>query len=149
MRKKRQGTEETDSGFDVRDIDIFNLSPAQETALAALLAGKQHQTAAQAAGVRAGQISRWLRDATFLAAYNHQRALLWEARQQRLQRLADQALDVLDSCMQDSANTQRAALALQVLKVVAVLPAPAGPQTPADVENEQRSQERMRLLLSL
>lgn len=121
------------------------LSPAQETALSALLAGKQHQEAAHAAGVRAEQVSRWLAEPVFLARYNAERVAIWAARRERLHGLTDLALTAVEETLQQS-GPQRLHAALAILKLVEGMSAPHGPQTPEDVVIEQKQANDRRML---
>ncbi len=122
------------------------LSPAQESALSALLIGKQHQEAAQAAGVRAEQVSRWLAEPVFLARYNAERAAIWAARRERLQSLADLALTAVEETLQQS-GPQRLNAALAILKLLQGMQAPKGPQTPEEVATEQQQADMWRRLM--
>jgi transposase-like protein len=76
-----------------------NLSPAQEKALAALLAGQTITDAAKAAEVDRSTIYRWLRDACrpdFRIALERGRLELRQAVEARLLALANEATDCLE-----------------------------------------------------
>jgi hypothetical protein len=73
------------------------LSPAQEKALTALLAGKSVTDSAAAAEVDRTTVHRWLKDAyAFQAALNRGRRDLQEAMQARLLVLAEKAADAVE-----------------------------------------------------
>src|SRR3954470_11486988 len=114
------------------------LTPAQEGAVAALLAGKTVTEAAAAAGADRTTVHRWLKDDfAFLAAYNRGRREMREALQGRLMALADKAVGAVESAV--AAGDGKAALAL--LKGLGLLPGRAtgiGSDDPEELASEAR-----------
>ncbi len=95
--------------------DLEQLTPKQQKAIAALLAGQTMEAAAQAASVNATTIYRWLDDPIFKAAHDTGRRQLAELAMSKLQGLADTAVDVVSSLMQEGnppAIRLRAAMAI-------------------------------------
>lgn len=80
---------------------IEALSPAQETAMLALLSGHTQRRAAQIAGVREETVSRWLADPedSFTRIYAARRADVWAAYDLRIARLVDLAFGSLEDLM--------------------------------------------------
>ncbi len=98
-----------------------DLSPAQQQALAALLAGRTVTAAATEAGVDRTTIYRWLRDpyrAAFRRALELGRRELRQAMEARLLALASKAADCLEGTLTNGGG--KAALAL--LKALGLLP---------------------------
>jgi DNA-binding phage protein len=90
-----------------------DLSPAQQQALAALLAGRTVTAAATAAGVNRTTVYRWLRDPDrpgFRRALERGRRELRQAMEARLLALASKAADCLEGALTDGDG--KAALAL-------------------------------------
>ena len=89
------------------------LSPAQEMALAALLAGQKVTDAAMAAGVHRATIHHWLKDSdrpAFRRALDRGRRELRRAARARLLALANKATDCLEVAFTEGDG--KAALAL-------------------------------------
>jgi hypothetical protein len=120
------------------------LTPAQEAALAALLAGQTVTDAAVAAGVDRTTVHRWLKeDFAFQAAFNGGRQELRQALQGRLLALAEKAVGAVEATV--SAGDGKAALAL--LKGLGLLPgqpAKLGSDDPRELANEARQRELLR-----
>jgi DNA-binding phage protein len=89
------------------------LSPAQEKAVAALLAGQTVTAAAKAAEVDRTTVYRWLRDPydpTFRVSLDRGRRELRQAMEARLLTLASKAADCLEGVLEEGDG--KAALAL-------------------------------------
>ena len=112
------------------------LTPAQETAIAALLAGKTITDAAADAGVDRATVHRWLReDFTFTAAFNAGRRELREGVQTRLERLAEKAAAAVERAI-DNGDVKAA---LEILKGLQVLaPVPMGSEDPGELAEDDR-----------
>ena len=123
------------------------LTPAQEKALAALLAGKSVTDAAATAEVDRTTVHRWLKDDfAFQAALNRGRRDLRDAMQSRLMALAERAADVVERAITDGDG--RTALAL--LKVLGLLSGEApkiGSADPEDLAADARKHEMFRSLV--
>lgn len=101
-----------------------DLLPAQQKALAALLAGQTITAAAKAAGVDRTTVHRWLRDRykpAFPDALERGRRELRQATEARLLAMASKATDCLEEAMEEG-DGKAAALAL--LKGLGFLPGP-------------------------
>jgi hypothetical protein len=119
-----------------------DLSPAQEVALAELLAGANDVQAAEAAGVHRQCVNKWRHhDADFVAALNRRRADLWEGHTDRIRALIAGALDVLaddlalDAGWMDNRRYRQAA-AVHVLRAAGIYGAslaPTGETTAGEV----------------
>ena len=114
------------------------LTPAQETAVAALLAGKTITDAAADAGVNRATLHRWLRENFgFTAAVNAGRRELREGVQIRLERLAEKAA----GCVEKAIDSGDVKAALEILKGLQVLsPLSIGSEDPAKLAEENRLQ---------
>lgn len=76
------------------------ITPQQQKALSALLAGESVTSAAKTARVNRTTVHRWLGgDQNFQAAWNRGRAELHDATQARLSHLATQAVSVLEDAL--------------------------------------------------
>ena len=122
------------------------LSPAQEAVIAALLAGQTQAQAAQAAGVRPEQVSRWkAKDARFVAELNRRQVELWEASRLELLSLAAEARQTLRELLQSDNEGARLRAAQALLK--AQMPErPNLPTTAAEVEREWKEKNMFALL---
>jgi hypothetical protein len=112
------------------------LTPAQETAIAALLAGRTVTDAAADAGVDRATVHRWLRENFgFQAAVNAGRRELRKGVQVRLERLAEKAA----GCVEKAIDEGDVKAALAILKGLQVLvPVPIGSDNPAELAEEDR-----------
>lgn len=121
---------------------LDDLSPAQEVALAELLAGANDVQAAEAAGVHRQCVNKWRHhDADFVAALNRRRAAMWEEHTDRIRALIAGALDVLaddlalDAGWMDNRRYRQAA-AVHVLRAAGIYGAslaPTGETTAGEV----------------
>jgi hypothetical protein len=110
------------------------LTPAQETAIAALLAGRTVTNAAEAAGVDRATVHRWLREHFgFQAAVNAGRRELREGVHTRLERLAEKAA----GCVEKAIDGGDVKAALEILKGLQVLaPTSIGSEDPEQLAKE-------------
>lgn len=114
-----------------------DLTPAQLAALGALLAGQSVTAAAGAASVDRATLYRWLKDPAFAATYNHGRADLWAATENRLLSLADRATAVVESAIDNVGDVKVALAVLRGLGLLGGSPPVFGPDTAVGVEDEQ------------
>ncbi|MDR7520783.1 MAG: hypothetical protein QN123_14605 [Armatimonadota bacterium] len=117
------------------------MTPAQEVAVALVLAGKTDGEAASAAGVTRQTVWEWRHHhPAFIAEVNRRRKEAWGAAAERLRGLLGRAVEVLADGLDapDPRVRQRAAgLVLQVLGLLDKRPwEPTGPTTPEEVERE-------------
>jgi hypothetical protein len=80
---------------DLVKVERKSIGAQQEAAIAALLRTPQLGTAAAEAGVDEAVLRRWLKEPTFLARYRAARRAAMEDAADRLQRLADGAIEAL------------------------------------------------------
>jgi hypothetical protein len=113
------------------------LTPAQESALAALLSGASVTAAAGVAQVDRTTVHRWLREPVFQAAYNAGRADLLEATTGRLLALADRATALVESAIDDVGDVK---VALAVLKGLGVLSGSTPVIGPTDAQGVEDAQ---------
>jgi hypothetical protein len=111
-----------------------NLTPAQELAVGALLAGKTVTDAAGVAGVDRATVHRWLRESFAVqAAVNAGRRELRRAAYRRLEGLAEKAVD----CVAKAIDRGDIKAALAVLKGLRVLsPVPIGSEDAAELSRQ-------------
>jgi hypothetical protein len=132
---------------EAQEAALYCLTPAQETALQALLSGATITEAAATAGVQRQTVSGWLNhDSTFIAAYNRRRQFIADEFEGQLRALGRKALKTIETALDGDAALDAAKT---ILRAVTALSRPAGPVTPGDVEGEQRSKTLMSLLKSL
>lgn len=80
------------------------LSKTQERAIAALLTSPNHETAAQAAGISASTLTRWLNIPEFQAAYREARRQVVEFAISKTQEASTEAVKTLCEAMRADAN---------------------------------------------
>jgi Homeodomain-like domain len=114
------------------------LSPAQERALALVLAGRSDGEVAEAVGVCRQTVWRWRhQDARFIAALNAERLQTWSVTRDRLLSLTTKALGVIDRAL-DAGDVQAALAMLRLFGRSLPEPKPSGPTTPGEVERQRR-----------
>jgi hypothetical protein len=91
------------------------LSVQQQQAIVALLAGKRHVEAAEAAGVSVSTLRRWHGEPDFIEAYRAMRRDAFEAAIARLQTAASQAVDTLIGSLAAKRHTDRIKAAQVIL----------------------------------
>jgi hypothetical protein len=124
-----------------------HLTPAQEVAIALVLAGKTDGEAALAAGVTRQTVWEWRhRHPAFIAEVNRQRQEVWEAATERLRGLLIRAVEVLDEGLNAEDRRLRLAAGVHVLRAVGIygLPGrPSGPVTPEAVERDEAQRDAL------
>jgi hypothetical protein len=124
-----------------------HLTPAQEVAIALVLAGKTDGEVAKAAGVTRQTVWEWrCRHPAFIAEVNRQRKEVWEVATERLRGLLGRAVEVLAEGLEGQDTRLRLAAAVHVLRAVGVygLPGrPSGPVTPEAVEREEAQRDAL------
>ena len=87
------------------------LSPAQETAMIALLSGQPKGQAARLAGVTPETLSRWFADeeGAFIQIYAQRRASVWQAFEAQIAAMVPLALGAITSLMQSEDHHSEAA----------------------------------------
>lgn len=115
-------------------IEPSELSEQQLACIEQLVSGKTKAAAAEAVGVAAYTVSRWHREALFVAALNARRADLHEANAERLRSLASKALDVYQEALESADLGVRLKAAGMVLRAVRLAELP---RVPTEIEPEQ------------
>jgi len=117
------------------------LTPQQELALDALLAGKTDAEAAEAAGVTRQTVNRWKNsNPVFIATMNRRREELWVAVQDRLRQLLFPAIAVLEEALHAEDLKLRVETARYLLKALGIDRLdfhPHGAKTPKEVTAEK------------
>ncbi len=113
---------------------LESLTPAQEIAIAGLLAGKSVTDTATDAGVDRATVHRWQkRDYTFQAALNAARRELRQTAYGRLERLAEKAV----GCIEQAIDHGDVKAALEIVKGMGILaPSAIGSDDAADLAEE-------------
>lgn len=112
------------------------LAPAQEVVIAHLLAGKTQADAAQEAGLRPEQVSRWKSDdPVFIAEFNRRTLELWESNRAELLDLAREARKTLRDLLTSENDSIRLRAAVFILNAQHE-PARGLPTTPQAVGKE-------------
>jgi hypothetical protein len=118
-----------------------HLTPAQEVAVALVVAGKTDGEVAEAAGVTRQTVWEWRRrHPAFIAEVNRRRMEVWEAAVERLRGLLLRAIEVLAEDLDAEDGRLRQQAAVHVLRAAGIygLPGrPSGPATPEDVERDE------------
>ncbi len=113
------------------------LTPAQEAVISQLLAGKSQTDAAQEAGLRPEQVSRWKSDdPVFIAEFNRRTLGLWESNRAELLDLAGEARKTLRGLLTSENDSIRLRAAMAVLNAQQQ-PARDLPTTPQAVAKER------------
>jgi hypothetical protein len=117
-----------------RNATPEHLTPAQELAIAALLAGKTVVDAAVDAGVDRATVHRWLKDDfDFQAAMNAGRRELRRVAYDRLERLAEKAV----GCLEQAIDQGDVKAALEIVKGMGILaPSLIGSEDAAELAEE-------------
>src|SRR5262245_59093418 len=124
--------------------EALPLSPSQEKALAALLAGKSVTEAAAAAEVDRTTVHRWLRYGyTFQAELNRGRRDLREAMRARLMCLAEKAVENVERAL-GRADGKTALALLKGLGLLPGEPLPIGSDDPEELASQARRRELFR-----
>jgi hypothetical protein len=107
---------------------IGDLEPAQELAMAALLAGKPYRAAAKAGGVNRVTLWRWLTgDPRFIAKFNMGRRELADQTRAELLNLGQSAIKAMRATLESGDPALRFKAATKVLELLGCGgPAPAG-----------------------
>ena len=113
------------------------LTPTQEQVIAQLLAGKTQADAAQEAGLRPEQVTRWKSDdPIFVAEFNRRTLELWDSNRAELLNLAREARQTLRDLLTSENDSIRLRAAVSILNAQRE-PARDLPTTPQAVEKER------------
>ncbi len=122
------------------------LTPRQERALAALLTSRSLAAAARQAEVCESTLRRWMKKPVFQAELEQTRRESFSRAVGKLRRVADHAVEVLDSVMQDSTVTP--AMRIRAAQLALRYSSPTvGTQGAEELEKRQAKLERARRVI--
>lgn len=129
--------------------EAVDLSEQQHACIEQLIGGKTKAAAAEAVGVAAFTVSRWHKEAAFVAALNARRRELHEANTERLRSLASKALDVYEAALEGDDPAVQLRAAAQVLRAARLsdLPPVSAEVEPDQVEHTWRRADLFKSLL--
>jgi transposase-like protein len=127
---RKFGVPPEDEGNDVPQNASRHLSPAQDLAADALVAGASVTDAAEIASVDRSTVHRWLRQPAFQATVNARRADLRQAQAARLEALAERAIDRLARAIDEDENLDAATTLLKGLGLLSGRTHPLGSTDP-------------------
>ena len=129
-----------------------NLTPEQLNAIDLLIFGKTDKEVAETIGVGRNTISKWYKNAFFIAELNARREELWKEEKLRLNSLVHEAVDVLSNGLRSSDEKVAITSAVHVLKTVGLygeVKDSFGPTTPEKVVWDQRSKKELQIYMAL
>src|SRR5512137_2896373 len=94
------------------------LTPEQLNAVDLLIFGKTDKEVAETIGVGRNTISKWYKNAFFVAELNARREELWKDSKLRLKSLTHEAVDVLSNGLHSSDEKTAITSAVHILKIV-------------------------------
>lgn len=120
-----------------------DLSEQQLACIEHLIAGRTKAAAAEAVGVAAFTVSRWHKEAAFVAALNARRREMHEANTERLRSLAGKALDVYEAALESDDPAVQLKAAGQILRAARLsdLPPASEEVEPGQVERTWRREQ--------
>lgn len=128
--------------------EAAELSEQQHACIEQLIGGKTKAAAAEAVGVAAFTVSRWHKEAAFVAALNARRREMHEANTERLRSLAGKALDVYEAALESADPAVQLRAAGQILKAARLSDLPAA-STETEPDQVERAWQRENLFSSL
>ena len=129
-----------------------NLTPEQLNAIDLLIFGKTDKEVAETIGVGRNTISKWYKNAFFIAELNARREELWKDAKLRLKSLAHDAVDVLSNGLHSSEEKVAITSAVHILKTVGLygeVKDSFGPVTPERAVWDQRAEEELQIYMAL
>ena len=103
-----------------------NLTPEQLNAIDLLIFGKTDKEVAETIGVGRNTISKWYKNAFFIAELNARREELWKDAKLRLKSLAHEAVDDQKKELREYKKKQKAQEALPQLPQIELISEPTG-----------------------
>lgn len=128
------------------------LTPEQLNAIDLLIFGKTDKEVAETIGVGRNTISKWYKNAFFVAELNARREELWKDAKLRLKSLAYEAADVLSNGLHSSDEKVAIASAVHILKTVGLygeVKDSFGPETPERAVWDQRAEKEVQIYMAL
>jgi len=128
------------------------LTPEQLNAIDLLIFGKTDKEVAETIGVGRNTISKWYKNAFFIAELNARREELWKDAKLRLKSLAHEAVDVLSNGLHSSDEKVAITSAVHILKTVGLygeVKESFGPTTPEKAVWDQRAEKELQIYMAL
>jgi DNA-binding CsgD family transcriptional regulator len=132
--------------------DAPKLTPEQLNAIDLLILGKTDKEVSEAIGVRRETVTRWHKNAFFIAELNARREALWTESKLRLKALVYDAVDVLTNGLKSSDEKIKITAAVHILKTVGVygeVKGDFGPTTPERAVWDQRTEKELQIYMAL
>lgn len=132
--------------------DAPNLISEQLNAIDLLILGKTDKEVSEAIGVRRETVTRWHKNAFFIAELNARRGELWVESKLRLKALVHDAVDVLTNGLKSSDEKIKITSAVHILKTVGLygeVKDSFGPTTPERAVWDQRSEKELQIYMAL
>ena len=128
------------------------LTPEQLNAIDLLILGKTDKEVSEAIGVRRETVTRWHKNAFFIAELNARREELWVESKLRLKALVHDAVDVLTNGLKSSDEKIKITAAVHILKTVGLygeVKDSFGPTTPERAVWDQRTEKELQIYMAL
>ena len=128
------------------------LTMEQLNAIDLLIFGKTDREVAETIGVGRNTISKWYKNAFFVAELNARREELWKDAKLRLKCLAHEAVDVLSNGLHSSDEKTAISSAVHILKTVGLygeVKDSFGPTTPERAVWDQRAEKELQIYMAL
>lgn len=125
------------------------LTDPQRTCIQSLVEGNRLGEAAAAAGIDPSIVSAWLREPSFLAAYNAAQKEIYNSGVRQLRKLQDTALDVLEEALNGDDPKLAVNVALQVTRLNVAMGQPVGETDPEAIEIEQKRVQQRNALAGM
>ena len=132
--------------------DAPKLTPEQLNAIDLLIFGKTDKEVAETIGVGRNTISKWYKNAFFIAELNARREELWKDSKNRLKALVHEAVNVLSSGLQSSDEKVAVTSAVHILKTVGLygeVKGDFGPISPERFVWDQRAEKELEIYMAL
>jgi DNA-binding CsgD family transcriptional regulator len=128
------------------------LTPEQLNAIDLLIFGKTDKEVAETLGIGRNTISKWYKNAFFIAELNARREELWKDAKFRLKSLVHEAVDVLSNGLRSSDEKMAITSAVHILKTVGLygeVKDDFGPTTAERAVWDQRAEKELQIYMAL
>ncbi len=128
------------------------LTPEQLNAIDLLIFGKTDREVSETIGVGRNTISKWYKNAFFIAELNARREELWKDAKLRLKSLVHEAVDVLSNGLHSSDEKMAITSAVHILKTVGLYgeaKGSFGPTSPEKAVWDQRAEKELQIYMAL
>lgn len=132
--------------------DAPKLTVEQLNAVDLLILGKTDKEVSEAIGVRRETVTRWHKNAFFIAELNARREELWTESKLRLKALVSDAVDALTNGLKSSDEKIKITSAVHILKTVGLygeVKESFGPTTPERAVWDQRAEKELQIYMAL